>query len=105
MVPCLSAATGKSCLSGASSTWAPSGAAFVGNSLFFSGLKGQTLYEAVITENKIELKEHFKNEFGRIREAVLGDDNMLYITTSNRDGRGAPSASDDRVIKFNPSLR
>ena len=73
--------------------------------IFFGGLRGQTLYEAVINGNEIELKEHFKNEFGRIREVILGDDNMLYITTSNRDGRGAPSASDDRVIKFNPSLR
>ena len=91
--------------SGASSTWAPSGMAIVDDSIFFPGLRAQTLYKAVINRNEIELKDHFKNEFGRIREVILGDDNMLYITTSNRDGRGAPSASDDRVIKFNPSLR
>ena len=35
-----------------------------------------------------DLKEHFKEQFGRIRDVVLGPDNMLYITTSNRDGRG-----------------
>lgn len=86
-----------------SDTWAPSGAAFVGDSLFFSGLYGQALYEAVIENNQvIELKEHFKGEFGRIREVILGPDNMLYITTSNKDGRGVPGDMDDKVIRVNP---
>ena len=49
----------------------------------------------------MELKEHFKGQLGRIREVVLGPDNMLYITTSNRDGRGNPKAEDDRLLKIN----
>lgn len=89
--------------SGPSTTWAPAGAAFVKNSLFFGGLRGQTLYEAIIDGDKITLKEHFKGQFGRIRDVVLGPDNFLYITTSNRDGRGNPTASDDRIIRINPS--
>ncbi|MEN9407500.1 MAG: hypothetical protein RLZZ455_716 [Candidatus Parcubacteria bacterium] len=89
--------------SGVSTTWAPSGAVFFGDSLFFTGLRGQTLYEAVIKNNTVtEIKEHFKGTFGRLREVILGPDGMLYITTSNRDGRGIPSAEDDRVIKINP---
>lgn len=88
--------------SGFSVTWAPSGAAFVNNSLFFGGLRGQTLYEAEINGDKIILKEHFKGEFGRIREVILGPDNFLYITTSNKDGRGNPKSWDDRIIKINP---
>lgn len=83
-------------------TWAPSGAVFRGNSLFFAGLRGQTLYEAVFSGGEIELREHFKGEFGRIREVVLGPDNSLYITTSNRDGRGNPQSTDDRIIKVSP---
>lgn len=86
-----------------STTWAPAGSTFVNNSLFFGGLRGQTLYEAVIQDGQvIEFREHFKREFGRIREVILGPDNMLYITTSNKDGRGSPAESDDRVIKINP---
>ncbi len=87
--------------SGSSVTWAPSGAAVVGNSIFFAGLRGETLYEAVISGDKMELKEHFKNEFGRIREVILGESNTLYITTSNQDGRGVPNSGDDKVISIN----
>lgn len=32
---------------------------------------------------------------------VLGTDNLLYITTSNKDGRGIPSVSDDKIIRVN----
>ncbi len=89
--------------SGATTTWAPSGAAFVGNSLFFAGLKGQTLYEAIIQNNQvIDFKEHLIGQFGRLREVILGPDGMLYITTSNRDGRGNPQEKDDRIIRVNP---
>ncbi len=86
-----------------SDTWAPAGSAFINNSLFFGGLRGETLYEAIIKDNQITLKEHFKKEFGRIRDVVIGRDGMLYITTSNRDGRGSPETSDDKIIKINSS--
>ncbi|MBI2031859.1 MAG: PQQ-dependent sugar dehydrogenase [Candidatus Levybacteria bacterium] len=89
--------------SGPTETWAPSGMAILENSIFFAGLRGETLYEAVVKGDNIELKKHFKSQFGRIREVVLGSDNMLYITTSNRDGRGTPDTSDDRVIRINPN--
>ena len=85
-----------------STTWAPSGASFVKNSLFYGGLRGQSLYEAIIENGKVaEVKQHFDSEFGRIRDVVLGPDGFLYITTSNRDGRGNPKAGDDKIIKVN----
>ena len=86
-----------------SDTWAPAGSAFINNSLFFGGLRGETLYEAIIKDNQITLKEHFKKEFGRIRDVVIGPDGELYITTSNHDGRGSPKISDDKIIKINSS--
>lgn len=87
-----------------STTWAPAGAAFVDGSLFFGGLRGQTLYEAVLDNDTVtEVKEHFNSQFGRIREVVVGPDNMLYITTSNRDGRGSPQAGDDKILRINPA--
>ncbi len=88
--------------SGPNITWAPAGAAFIGDSLFFAGLRGKTLYEAVINGKDITIREHFKGKFGRIREVIVGPDGMLYISTSNRDGRGKPSPNDDRIIRVNP---
>ena len=84
-----------------SDTWAPSGAAFLNNSIFFGGLRGQALFEYNI-ENK-KFTAHLKGELGRIREVVLGPDNLLYITTSNRDGRGIPDTTDDKIIRINPA--
>lgn len=88
--------------SGPDVTWAPSSAAFAGNSLFFAGLRGQTLYEAVLQNNQVtEIKEHFVQKYGRLREVVLGPDGLLYITTSNLDGRGDPQSGDDKIIRVN----
>ncbi len=86
-----------------SETWAPGGAAYFNNSIFFGGLRGQALFQAVIDGINATLNIHFKGEFGRIREVVLGPDNMLYITTSNRDGRGSPASDDDKIIRVNPN--
>ncbi|RJQ25474.1 PQQ-dependent sugar dehydrogenase [Candidatus Parcubacteria bacterium] len=90
--------------SGNNTTWAPAGAVFVNKSLFFGGLRGQALYEAVIEDNQVkEIKEHFKGEFGRIRDVVVDPGNFLYVSTSNRDGRTNPGASDDKIIRINPN--
>lgn len=82
-------------------TWAPGGMAYHDGSIYFAGLRGQALFQYNI-ESK-SLTEHFKGTYGRIRDVVLGPDNMLYLTTSNKDGRGSPSSEDDRIIKINPS--
>ncbi|KKS13212.1 hypothetical protein A2617_02680 [Candidatus Daviesbacteria bacterium RIFOXYD1_FULL_41_10] len=81
-------------------TWAPSGVAFFEGRIFFGGLRGTALFEFNPVDNS--LKEHFKGQFGRIRDVILGPDNMLYISTSNQDGRGNPFAGDDKIIKINP---
>lgn len=81
-------------------TWAPAGAAFLDGSIYFGGLRGQALYQLKL--ETLQLKEHFKGQFGRIRDVVLGPDNLLYISTSNKDGRGSPATDDDKIIKVNP---
>lgn len=89
--------------SGPDVTWAPASALYWDNSLFFGGLKGESLYEATIENGKvINLKTHFNKEFGRIRTIHLGLDGMFYITTSNRDGRGDIRKGDDKIIRINP---
>ena len=89
--------------SGAKTVWAPASAVVVGNKLYFGGLLGRALYEVTLGENGVtNLKEYFKNEFGRIRTVRMGPDGFLYLTTSNRDGRGDPVAEDDRIIRVDP---
>lgn len=85
-------------------TWAPASALYLNGSIFFGGLKGETLYEAVLSGTTVtELKKHFTGDYGRIRTIRKGPDGMIYMTTSNRDGRGSPASTDDRIIRINPS--
>ena len=39
---------------------------------------------------------------GAPSEVIVGPDGMIYITTSNNDGRGKPNPNDDKLIKINP---
>ncbi|HEV8638837.1 MAG TPA: PQQ-dependent sugar dehydrogenase [Chloroflexota bacterium] len=98
--------------SGASTTWAPSGATFVtrgpwAGSLLFTGLRGQALYRVAVDQQdprKAQLVETLlARQYGRLRDAVEGPDGALYVLTSNRDGRGAPAADDDRVLRLTVS--
>ncbi len=89
----------KPILNSGSDTWAPSGAVLYQGSVFFGGLRGSALFEKTAQN---QLKEHFKNEFGRIREVILAPDNFLYITTSNKDGRGIVRENDDKIIRIDP---
>lgn len=86
--------------SGASETWAPSGLAFANGSLFFAGLRGQTLYQAKIDNGKISsFVKHLQQKYGRLRTAVVGPNEFLYILTNNTDGRGNPQKGDDKLIR------
>jgi len=87
--------------SGFLNAWAPAGLAYLEGKFYFAGLRGAALYE--LDEGTTNLKTHFKNEFGRLRDVVVGPDNMLYVTTSNLDGRGTPKDGDDKLLKINPS--
>ncbi len=91
--------------SGSSDTWAPSSAVFHDGSIFFGGLRGEALYEAILKgDSAPTFLTHLKNVFGRIRTVRVGPDGALYLTTSNTDGRGDAAASDDRIIRVQPSL-
>ncbi len=89
--------------SGPDVTWAPASLLYLNGKLYFGGLLGQSLYEAVIDEDHIHaFNSYFHNAYGRIRTVRLGPDGMLYLTTSNRDGRGTPVAEDDRIVRVDP---
>ena len=91
--------------SGRDETWAPSGAAYYDGSIFFTGLRGATLYEAVLSGAKVEeVKRHLQQEYGRLRTVVTGPDGYLYLLTNNQDGRGSPGTGDDKIIRINPRI-
>ena len=87
--------------SGADATWAPSGAAFAGGSLWFGGLRGEALYELPVDESAGTaagpLVVHLFGDLGRIRQVRVGPGGDLWILTGNRDGRGRPREGDDRL--------
>lgn len=91
--------------SGPDYTWAPAGAAWLGGSLWFGGLRGEALYELRPEEGGgARLRAHFYGEYGRIRAVRAGPDGRLWFSTSNRDGRGSVRSGDDRILRVDPAL-
>ena len=117
---------------GATSTWAPSGAAFYAdgaiprwrNRLFVAGLRSQTLFCVTLTgdgeapddgtrfdagwlDDRYAATVHrlYDGVYGRLRHVEAGPDGALYLLTSNRDGRvfrEFPTEDDDRVVRIEP---
>lgn len=79
--------------------------AWQGN-LFFGALKGEGLMRLVVDPSDAKRIQSYEKlavvDFGRIRDVVEGPDGFIYITTSNRDGRGTPSVSDDQILRIRP---
>ena len=93
--------------SGNVETWAPAGAAFataagpLRGSLLFAALRGQHLQRIVLAADgrTIVFREKLlQGQYGRLRDVFEIPSGEFLILTSNRDGRGQPSADDDRVL-------
>lgn len=96
------------------STVAPSGGSFYRgaafpsfrDNFFFATLRGLHVHRVVLDSSdprRIVTHERLlEGRFGRIRDVVSGPDGALYFCTSNRDGRGTPVETDDRVARIVP---
>lgn len=82
-------------------TLAPSGIAFYQDRLYVAGLRGSQLRVLNLsTDGKTVIGESVLiSDLGRIRD-VVEHDGYLYISTSNRDGRGSPQSGDDKIIRI-----
>lgn len=76
--------------------------------LFVTGLRGQQLRRIVLSRDStgswsvVGQEILLEGVIGRIRALAMGQDGYLYITTSNRDGRGTPSGADDLLLRVVP---
>ena len=90
-------------------TTPPSGMSFWNDYLFVATLRSQALIRIGIEliDNNYEVKSISRlfaedwsgGIYGRLRDAVVGPDNALYVLTNNHDGRGWPLESDDKILR------
>ena len=87
-------------------TWAtgdasPSGAAILGDTLYVAGLRGERLWTVPLNGERTGTpKAELDGKYGRLRTVVAAPDGSLWVSTSNRDGRGDPKDGDDRILRF-----
>jgi glucose/arabinose dehydrogenase len=74
----------------------PSGIAIVGDHAFLGALQGECVWSVDLATGR---SRRWLEGHGRIRLVAAAPDGSLWVGTSNRDGRGSPSDSDDRVFR------
>ena len=82
----------------------PSGAAVLGSTLYVAALRGERIW-AVPLDSRGGVGRPtalLDGTHGRIRTIVAAPDSGLWITTSNRDGRGDVRDGDDRILRIMP---
>ena len=76
-------------------------------SLLVGTLRSQHLHRVKFSENDpavVELHEvYLQDQAGRIRDVVVGPDGLVYLTTSNCDGRGDCPKERDKILRLLPS--
>lgn len=81
----------------------PSGLAWLDGHLWLASLRGQRLWRIDVTGRRASHPtDFFVGKYGRMRTVVVAPDGNLWVTTSNRDGRGDPADQDDRILLVRP---
>lgn len=77
----------------------PSGIAIVGHTLYMGALQGRAVLRVSLDGATARKRSAIVTDRGRIRTVVRAPDGSIWVTTSNRDGRGTPRAGDDKVLR------
>ncbi len=81
----------------------PSGLALADGRLWLGALKGERLWRVDVAGRTAgDEQGFFVGDYGRVRTVVRAPDGNLWVTTSNRDGRGDPAEQDDRILLVRP---
>lgn len=80
----------------------PSGLAAIGDTLYLANLRGERL-RAIPIADPTTSTELLAHEFGRLRDVTQGPDGRIWVSTSNRGGRGTAAAGDDRIVSLEAS--
>jgi glucose/arabinose dehydrogenase len=78
----------------------PSGAAIAGDTLYVAALRGERLWTVPLENGAAgEPRAELAGRYGRLRTVEVAPDGALWLTTSNRDGRGDVQEGDDKVLR------
>jgi glucose/arabinose dehydrogenase len=79
----------------------PSGIVIVDGVVYMAALRGERLWTVPVQGDAAagEPRAHLDGEYGRLRSIAEAPDGTLWLTTSNRDGRGDPGEGDDRILR------
>lgn len=81
----------------------PSGLAFLDGHLWMASLRGERLWRVdVHGDHAVHPQDIFVGKYGRMRTVVVTPEGRLWVSTSNRDGRGEPRSGDDRILLIDP---
>lgn len=80
------------------------GCAVIERGLFVTSTTGKRMYALPLDGSGAvgTATPFLAGAYGRLRTVVAGTDGALWLTTSNKDAAGKPTAQDDRVIRILP---
>ncbi|MDX1578310.1 MAG: PQQ-dependent sugar dehydrogenase [Gemmatimonadota bacterium] len=70
--------------------------------LLVTSLRAATLHRLELSDDGgsvVDSETILEEEYGRLRDVLVGPGGELYVATSNRDGRGLPGPTDDRILR------
>jgi len=82
----------------------PSGLAFADGSLWMGALRGERLWQIPLAADGSPGTPvgRYAGTYGRLRAVTAAPDGTLWVSTSNKDGRGDERQGDDKILSVRP---